>query len=458
MSKIIEIFNVAPTSQEELPSETSLPLTFFDILWLRLPPVQRIFFYEFPHQTSLFLNTLLPKLKKSLSIALSYFYPLLGHLTWPNDSHKPMIKFIKGNTLSLTIAESHADFNHLSGKNLSEATQIHDLLPNLNISHDQASVLALQVTVFPNCGFSIGITSHHAVLDGKTSTSFIKSWAYLCRNLENEISESESPLCLPHEFCPFYDRKLIKDPNELEAKYLSDWLKQGGINNRSLMVWDLQVPEDSFRGLFKLSLSDIKKLKEFVVSKQKGTRNENKNLHLSTFVVSIAYALVCRMKAEKIDNKNVVMGLNIDCRNRLDQPIPATYFGNCIGGRLAIVETSELLGENGLIVAVEVLSEALETIKNGVLNGAENWSSWLLEGLTIADVKTIGAAGSPKFEVYSTDFGCGKPKKVEMVSIDRTGAYCLSDSRNGDGVEIGFVSNKKSMEAFASLFAKSIGA
>jgi len=399
MSKIIEILNVAPSSQVEIPSETSLPLTFFDILWLKFPPVQRIFFYEFPHQTSLFFNTLLPKLKQYLSLTLSHFYPLLGKLIWPNDSHKPIIKFIKGNTLSLTIAESHADFNHLSGKNLSDATQIHDLLPNLNISHE---------------------------------------------------------FCLPHEFCPFFDRNVIKDPNELEAKYLSDWSKQGGTNNRSLMVWDRQVPEDSFRGLFQLSRLNIKKLKEFVVSKQKGTRNEKKNLHLSTFVVSIAYAWVCRMKAEEIENKNAMMALNIDCRNHLEPPTPATYFGNCIGRRLAIVETSELLGEDGLIVAVEVLSEALETLKDGMLNGAENWASSLLEAPTIADVKAIGAAGSPKFEVYSTDFGCGKPKKVEMVSIDRTGAFCLSDSRNGDGVEIGFVSNKKAMEVFASLFVKGI--
>ncbi|KEH21666.1 anthocyanin 5-aromatic acyltransferase [Medicago truncatula] len=120
------------------------------------------------------------------------------------------------------------------------------------------------------------------------------------------------------------------------------------------------------------------------------------------------------MKAEKIENKNALMGLNIDCRNRLGAPTPATYFGNC-----------ELLGEDGLMVAVEVLSETLETLKDVVLNGAENWSSWLLEGLAIADVKTIGSAGSPKFEVYSTDFGCGKPKKVEIVSINKTGAFCL---------------------------------
>ncbi|WJX80789.1 agmatine N(4)-coumaroyltransferase [Trifolium repens] len=455
MTKIIETFNVSPSSQEQLPSQTSLPLTFFDLFWLRLPPVQRIFFYEFPHQPSLFFNTLLPKLKRSLSHTLFHFYPLSGHLIWPHDSHKPIIKHLKGNSLLLTVAESDADFNHLSGNNLSEASQIHDLLPNLNISHDQASVLALQVTLFPNYGFSIGITSHHAVLDGKTSTSSMKSWAYLCNKLENGESELQSPLLLPAEFVPFFDRKVINDPNGLDEKYVSDWLKQGGTNNRSLMVWDLQLPEESTRGLFRLTRLDIENLKEFVVSKQKG-RNENKKLHLSTFVVSIAYAWVCRVKAEEIENKNVMLAVNIDCRNRLDEPVPATYFGNCIGARMAIVETSKLLGEDGIIVAIEAISETLETLKDGVLNGAENWTSSLLEGVAIADVKTSGAAGSPKFEVYSADFGFGKPKKVEMASIDRTGAFCISDCRNGDGVEIGFVSKKKAMEAFASLFTKGI--
>jgi hypothetical protein len=94
------------------------PFLTYLILWLRLPPVQRIFFYEFPHQTSLFFNTLLPKLKRSLSHTLFHFYPLLGHLIWPHDSHKPIIKHLKGNSLLLTVAESDADFNNLSGNNL----------------------------------------------------------------------------------------------------------------------------------------------------------------------------------------------------------------------------------------------------------------------------------------------------------------------------------------------------
>ncbi|XP_061365987.1 phenolic glucoside malonyltransferase 2-like [Gastrolobium bilobum] len=448
---IVEVLRVAPASgSENLPTQTLLlPLTFFDLLWLRLPPVERVFFYEFPHPTTLFFNTLLPKLKRSLSLALGYFFPLAGHLTWPLDSNKPIIKYNTGDTVSLTVAESDADFNYLAGSNLCEATQSHHLVPHLIISHEQATVLALQVTLFPNSGFSIGITSHHAVLDGKTSTSFIKSWAYLCSRLGESESESESPFCLPPELSPFYDREMIKDNNEIEAKYVSNWLKQGGPNNRSFMVWDLQLPEEAIRGLFQLSRSDIEKLKQSVVSKQKG------NLHLSTFVLSIAYAWVCRVKAEEIQNRRVIMALNIDCRSRLEPPLPPTYFGNCIGARLTVCETRELLGEDGLIVAVEALSAALGTLKDGVLSGAENWSSWLIDGFA-TDVKTIGAAGSPKFDVYNCDFGWGRPKKVEMASIDRTGAFCLSDSKNGDGVEISLVSKKEAMEAFASLFVKGL--
>ncbi|KAK7340655.1 hypothetical protein VNO77_21364 [Canavalia gladiata] len=443
--RIVEVFRAAPSlGSEEFPSQTLLPLTFFDILWLRLPPVQRIFFYEFPHQTSLFYDTILPKLKQSLSLSLSYFFPLAGHLTWPLHSNKPFINYNKGDTVSLTVAESDADFNHLAGTGLSEAKESHHLLPHLTISHDQATVLALQVTLFPNSGFSIGITSHHAVLDGKTSTSFIKSWSYLCSKI------GESTPSLPPELSPFYDREVVKDPKELGAKYASDWLKHGGPNNRSLMVWDLQVPEDAVRGLFQFPRSAIEKLKQFVVSKQK---EKNNNLHLSTFVLSVAYAWVCRVKAEETSKKTVMLALNIDCRNRLEPPLPATYFGNCIGGRIAGVETRELLGEDGVIVAVKALSDALETLKEGALNGAENWSSKLLDGLT-TDEKIIGVAGSPRFEVYSNNFGWGIPKKVEMASIEGTGAFSVSDSRNGDGVEIGFVTHKRAMEAFASLFAQ----
>jgi len=73
--KVVQVFNVAPTSESnEVPTQKTLPLTFFDILWLRLPPVQHVFFYQFPHPTPLFFDTLLPKLRDSLSLAATTLF------------------------------------------------------------------------------------------------------------------------------------------------------------------------------------------------------------------------------------------------------------------------------------------------------------------------------------------------------------------------------------------------
>ena len=71
--------------------------------------------------------------------------------------------------------------------------------------------------------------------------------------------------------------------------------------------------------------------------------------------------------------------------------------------------------------------------------------------------RIFSTAGSPRFDVYDVDFGWGRPKKVETPSIDKTGAFCLSERRDGNGgVEIELVLDKNEMEAFADIFAKGL--
>ncbi|KAG6777548.1 hypothetical protein POTOM_017373 [Populus tomentosa] len=54
----------------------------------------------------------------------------------------------------------------------------------LPTSDTKASVIALQVTVFPNKGFSISIVCRHGILDRKSATTFIKAYSYVCKHLE----------------------------------------------------------------------------------------------------------------------------------------------------------------------------------------------------------------------------------------------------------------------------------
>lgn len=228
--KIHQVYQVSPP-QESPP--TTLTFTFFDILWLRFPPVERLFFYELPNLTSTaFFDTILPSVKHSLSLTLQHFLPLASTITWPLNSPLPLITYNPGNTVPFTIAESNENFNTLSS-NLSQVHQRQNLIPHLTISHDQASVLALQVTLFPNNGFCIGITAHHAVLDGKSSTLFMKSWAHLCSHLK----DSPSPLpphpllSLPKNLTPSFDRSTIRDPSGIGEAYANSWLNFGTRNS-----------------------------------------------------------------------------------------------------------------------------------------------------------------------------------------------------------------------------------
>ncbi|XP_054808556.1 phenolic glucoside malonyltransferase 1-like [Prosopis cineraria] len=448
--EVLEAGRVAPPG-EAAASETSLPLTFFDVLWMRFPPVERLFFYEFPHPPSSFFHSLLPKLKLSLSHSLHHFLPLAGNILWPPHSRKPSIRYVPGDGVSLTVAESNADFYLLSGSDFAEAEEIRLLVPDLPVSDEKASLMSLQITLFPNSGFSVGITTHHATADGKTSTLFMKSWAYLCSNL----GESSSVSSLPENMRPSFDRSVIKDPAGIAEIFANFWLNQGGPNNRSLMLWDLKKTDQGklIRGTFELLPSNIQKLKKSAESKL----NNNK-FHISTFSVTFAYVLNCLVKAEQTKHEKVMFLFSADCRSRLDPPIPSAYFGNCIGAAKAEAETKNLLGDNGFITALEAISEALKRLDNeAILSVAETWISDM-ETFGLTDTyRMFSAAGSPRFQVYSNDFGLGRPKKVEIVSIDRTGAISLAESGNGNGgIEFGLVLNGTVMEAFSAIFLKGL--
>ncbi|QCD92704.1 phenolic glucoside malonyltransferase 1-like [Vigna unguiculata] len=442
--KVVEVCSVAPSETTNCSTPTSLSLTFFDVLWLRSPPVERVFFYQLPNTTTIsFSHTILPNLKHSLSLTLQHFLPLAGTITWPQESPHPIINYVPGNAVSFTVAESTVDFNMLCSDTC-QASLRHPLIPHLPTSDEQASVMALQVTLFPGSGFSIGITTHHAAMDGKASTLFLKAWAYVCSNILTESSFSS----LPKHLAPFYDRSMIKDTTGMGAMYLKSWLNMGGPNNRSMKVWDLggvnAMSAESVRGSFELTSSNIRQLKQHAKSKL------NEDAHVTTFSVACAYALQCLVKAEEPKTEGVAFLFSVDCRSRLETPLPSTYFGNCIIGHKVMGGTKKLLGDEGFVNGVEGMNEALKKLEDGVFGEAVNLSTMMK---IARDNRIFTTAGSPRFEVYSIDFGWGRPLKVDMTSIGKTGAFCVSESRDENGgVEISLVLNKQEMEAFGSHF------
>ncbi|KAF9663822.1 hypothetical protein SADUNF_Sadunf17G0091900 [Salix dunnii] len=352
--KIMDVCQVTPAS--ESATEFSLPLTFFDIIWLKFPPVERIFFYKLTGLSPSFFNSaVLPDLKRSLSHALLHFLPLAGNLTWPPQATKPIILYTPNDGVELTVGESNADFHHLSCNGVREAL------------------------------------------------------------------ESRS------------------DPNPRSLKLLPA----------------LAVLSSPVRATFELSGEDIKKLRTRVSAQLvKEDSQQAKPAHLSNFVLVFAHASVCIVKSKGLESdRTVLMAFAADCRARLEPPIHDNYLGNCVTSCDWHTEAGSLLEESGYLCAVERLSEFIRGLEKGVLDGSKKKLARYMMTIEAACSFMIGVAGSTRFQVYGTDFGWGKPEKVEITSVDRTGAISIAESRDGNGgVEIGLVLEKYEMEKFTSLF------
>ncbi|XP_047331191.1 malonyl-CoA:anthocyanidin 5-O-glucoside-6''-O-malonyltransferase-like [Impatiens glandulifera] len=435
--KVIEVFKVPPapsTSPAATISGDYLPLTFFDAIWLRFPPTQRVFFYEIKDLSlSVFSDAILPKLKHALSLTLQYYPPLAGNLTWHPLTGKLAIRFATDDDgIYLTVAESTADFYSLATDDVKEAKDLHSLLSDFDVSENQATVVSLQVTLFPGSGFSIGYTAHHAALDGKSAAMFIKSWAKICH-----VGS------LPPELMPVLERSFINDPLSICTIFTDKWKKMPPEGTFRLM--EMKPEPGLLRGTFRLTRQQIGQIK----SKIGG--------HVSSFTAVCSYIWTCLVKAEggDITNENVQLGINMDCRARLEPPIPANYIGNCVVLRAAKTKVVSLEGGDGLVTAAAAIKEAVGSLPQGVLKGAENWLSEAAS--TFAGQKTYGIGGSPWFELYGADFGWGRPVKVEMVSIDKAGAFSLCEARDDQGgIEIGIVFNKHKIEAFKSIFREGL--
>ncbi|KAK4851728.1 hypothetical protein QYF36_017900 [Acer negundo] len=342
----------------------------------------------------------------------------LFHTFWLKfpPAPKPAVFYSPKDGVSVTIAESNANFDRVSADDIHEALELRPLTSELVTSDDFADMVALQITLFPNKGFSIGISTHHAIFD---------------------------------ELTPSFDRTVIKDPTDADVSFVEKLFGLDGIyssNSRSLKVFPTFGKIKSLvRGTFELTREDLKKLRNRVEEYYQVKESKNK-IHLSTFVLTCAYVFVCMVKARGGDrDREVIIGFTADYRACLEPPTTSNNFENCV---VSFLKAENLMEEKGVEITVEKLSEAIKGLENkGAVEALEELFG--LYGKAEGGIQVLGTAGSNRFGVYETDFGWGRPKKVEIVSIDRTGSVSLAESRRGHGgVEVGLAE----MDSFASLF------
>ncbi|KAL0410873.1 UNVERIFIED_CONTAM: Malonyl-coenzyme:anthocyanin 5-O-glucoside-6'''-O-malonyltransferase [Sesamum latifolium] len=137
--------------------------------------------------------------------------------------------------------------------------------------------------------------------------------------------------------------------------------------------------------------ADIKKLKDLALVKKSGL------LQVSSFVVTASYVWTCFVKSEEqVDDDDVLefFIFKADIRARIDPPVPANYFGNCLGHGVAKLEHKQLVGEEGFVIAVEAIADQIKNRVNNkeqVLKGAENWLSDIKK---MFGIRAFGVSGS----------------------------------------------------------------
>ncbi|CAJ1828363.1 unnamed protein product [Sphenostylis stenocarpa] len=462
--KIHEQCVVAPPPSA---TQTSITLTFFDLFWLRLRPLELTFFYSLPpphSDPSFFFANVVPKLKTSLSHTLHYFLPLAGNIVWPSDSPKPIVQFTPGDGVSVVVTESDVEFNHEIDYSPREAARSHPFVPHLHSSDSLASVVSFQITLFPNEGFSIGMSINHAVLDGKSAAMFIKAWASLCQSQTND--ETQIPSLVP-ELEPSFDRTLIKEPDFTEnlTGFLLNAFPQENRDPRCLkIIPSSPVPKDAIRAKFVLTRRDLEKIKKRVLFKwdvveESKSTVSSKPATLSSFVVTCAYVTVCIAKAvHGVDRgkKKFAFGFAADWRFRLEPRIPDNYCGNCVWNNLVNAEPFDYIKEEGVVIVAKHIHRRVKMLDKGA---AFERFSQIMDLSRQGDVQMIGAKMSNRFGVYDTDFGWGKPAKVEITSLqgNKTPNIGLAESKDGSGgVEVELVLNKHVMNLFATLFREGL--
>ncbi|ESW21058.1 hypothetical protein PHAVU_005G037900 [Phaseolus vulgaris] len=397
-------------------------LTPWDIAMLSVSYIQKGLLFSKPatlENQQHFMENLLEKLKHSLSLTLSHFYPLSGRLVTHKTQHPPSY------TVSVDCSNSDgARFIHAA----LDAT-ISDLLSPLDtpsifhsffdhhkaLNHDGHTMplLSIQVTELLD-GVFIGCSMNHSIADGTSFWNFFNTWSQIfqaqsqAESHEHDAPISHQPLRLfPNNSGP---------PISLPFKHHDEFIKR------------FEAPLLRER-VFHFSAESIAKLKAKANSEANTTRISSFQ-SLSAFV----WRSITRARSPPSEQKTSCR-LMANIRSRMEPPLAEEYFGNCIHVLRAETTTGELL-ENGLGWAAWKLHVAVTNLNEVVLEFLERWleSPLIIQTGRFSDSCSVLTASSPRFNMYGSEFGMGKAVAVRSGCANKfDGKLTSYAGREGGG-------------------------
>ncbi|CAG8762420.1 16539_t:CDS:1 [Racocetra persica] len=265
-----------------------------------------IYFFKNVLKKDNFMN--IQKLLASLGDVLNDYYPLAGTLKSAFDG-RPIID-CNDRGVQFIVAEcSGITINQLEEKNWEHAAIPHGLRQKENIRTEINPILfTIQHTTFVDGSIALGFAIHHHIMDGYGLFTFIKNWGRRAR------LEQIDP--------PIHDRNLLKAngnhstyvPYEYFVMKPTEIIYPHGPTNKSLTT-----------KIFRFCQDDLKRLHDYYSA---GIPNGS---WISTNDALVAHFWRTMTRARNINlNTEVFCSISLNGRDRLNPPIPKSYYGNVV--------------------------------------------------------------------------------------------------------------------------------
>ncbi|KAK4394521.1 protein ENHANCEDSUSCEPTIBILITY 1 [Sesamum angolense] len=399
-------------------NEISLPrleLTPWDLSLLLLNPIQKgILFYKPKSQD---FQTVIHHLKTTLSRTLDFFPPLAGRLgTIENDDNTTCF-FVDCNNAG-------AEFTHA----IAGAVSVSDILGPTYIPHIVSSffplngvancegvsmpLLAVQATELVD-GFFIGCTANHAVIDGTSFWHFFNSWSEISRGL---VTILKTPV-----FERWFPSNISKENRLIPLPPL----------DRSLL--HSFVPPPLLERVFHFSRESVAKLKA-KANAEAGTDKISSLQALSAHLWRSVTRCRNQLSVQKANTQELDLVFVVGTRSRI--PLPDGYFGNAVHIVKTVASEGEVL-ENGLGYATLKVNELVaQHSREATINLVEEWvrNPHIFNKGTLS---TFAITSSHRHNVYSADFGWGKPIAVRSGKGQKSdGKMTLFPAAQPGGIDV----------------------
>ncbi|GKV43494.1 hypothetical protein SLEP1_g50783 [Rubroshorea leprosula] len=389
--QVISNQNIRPSSPTQLHLRR-YQLSFLDQI---MPPCFMPWVMFFPKEN--LTNSLEPseKLKKSLSDALTIFYPLAGRI---KDN-----AYVDCNDEGVYFVEAKANRNLSDILECRDPGDNHNFIP-LELHGGDELPLMVQLTYLECGGLVVSVGMSHKVGDAMSLFIFLNSWAATARGNTEIIST------------PLFDSAELFPPKDI-----SGFQPRTGI-----------VKENIVTKRFVFDASSVAILREkYTCDGKRPTRVEA----LSSFIWN-RFMAATQPKTDEGKLYTVLHAVNL--RPRMSPSLPNHYFGNLT--RVAITEPQRI-GEDGFYDIVHKMSEAVRKVDEEFVKKLQETTEHLNfikkrgESVMKGEVVSFSFTSLCRFPVYDTDFGWGEPVWAGGARLPFKNLVNFLDTKSGDGIE-----------------------